>query len=201
MASAALTCTGRGGNTPVIQAHTPFCCNKNKGQAATKCRYHPTTASSEINHKNKALGASSQLRVSQCFCDKLWATSAMLTARGSIFLCRTGWRELLTHSGRASNTPDCLNLTIKKEHTDISRTWALEGEAAPLEGVRSCSLWLQTSCKLRCFYKKWNDSCCVQLCPHMSSADGQGLCTGLNLLPNSNRFPWWMCILPSPLAR
>lgn len=131
MASAALTCTGRGGNTPMIQAHTPFCCNKNKGQAATKCRYHPTTACSEINHKNKALGASSQLRVSQCFCDKLWATSAMLTARGSIFLCRTGWRELLTHSGRASNTPDCLNLTIKKEHTDISRTWALEWEAAP----------------------------------------------------------------------
>lgn len=82
MASAALTCTGRGGNTPVIQAHTPFCCNKNKGQAATKCRYHPATASSEINHKNKALGASSQLRVSRCFCDKLWATSAMLNCKG-----------------------------------------------------------------------------------------------------------------------
>lgn len=83
------------------------------------------------------------------------------TARGS---CRTGCMELLTHKGRASNKLGCLSLSIKKEHRVFSGTWALEGEATPLEGVRSCLLWLQISCKLRCFYKKmkWQLFCAMR---------------------------------------
>lgn len=86
------------------------------------------------------------------------------TARGSSLLCRTGCMELLTHKGRASNKPGCLSLSIKKEHRVFSGTWALEGEATPLEGVRSCLLWLQISCKLRCFYKKmkWQLFCAMR---------------------------------------
>lgn len=76
--------------------------------------------------------------------------------------------ELLTHDERASKKADCLNLSIEKEHRAFSRAWALEGEAAPLEGVRSCSLQLQTSSQLRCFCKRWDESCCVQLCPHIT---------------------------------